>query len=125
MASVLARISHKISGRNELGALHSRARIDPFPPLRGLGIAPHPGTHWSIGLELRNVNVFPEYDSWENSALFPGSVVSYRQEKWCAALTVLPQFHGWNEDETVDGNDHLELEDHERMNVRLLMGFNF
>ncbi len=90
-----------------------------------LGIARDLGKHWALGLELRNENVFPEYEGWENSALFLGPVLSYRQEKWWAALTVMPQIYGWNEDDDEDGNDHLELSDHERINIRLLIGFNF
>jgi hypothetical protein len=90
-----------------------------------LGVARDLGKRWSVGIELRNVNVFPEYEEWENSALFLGPVVSYRQERWWAALTVLPQIYGWNSDETVDGNDHLELDDHEKLNIRFLLGFDF
>ena len=57
--------------------------------------------------------------------MFVGPVLSYRQEKWWAALPVLPQICGWNKDESQDGDEHLELSDHERINVRLLIGFNF
>jgi hypothetical protein len=90
-----------------------------------LGLARDFGKHWSVGLELRNENTLPAYESWENSALFLGPVVSYRQEKWWAALTVMPQIYGWNNSASQDGNRHLELDDHERINVRLLLGFNF
>jgi hypothetical protein len=41
------------------------------------------------------------------------------------ALTVMPQIYGWNKDGSADGNSHLELVDHEKLNVRLLFGFNF
>jgi hypothetical protein len=90
-----------------------------------LGIARDLGKHWSLGLELRNENILPEYSSWENSALFLGPVLSYHQEKWWAALTVMPQIYGWNDSSSQDGNSHLELIDHEKLNVRLLIGFNF
>ena len=60
-----------------------------------------------------------------STAVFLGPVVSYRQEKWWAALTVMPQIYGWNKDGSGDGNSHLELVDHEKVSVRLLFGFNF
>jgi len=76
-------------------------------------------------LSLRNENILPEYTSWENSALFLGPVLSYRHENSWAALTVMPQIYGWNNSASQDGNRHLELNDHEKLNLRLLFGFNF
>lgn len=90
-----------------------------------LGIARDLGKHWALGVEFRNQNTLPEYHEWENSALFLGPVVSYRHEKWWAALTVMPQVYGWNNSSSQDGNPHLELNDHEKVNVRLLFGLNF
>lgn len=90
-----------------------------------LGLARDLGRHWALGLEFRNENILPEYQSWENSALFVGPVISYRQEKWWSALTVMPQLYGWNNSSSPDGDKHLELNDHEKVNVRLLLGFNF
>ena len=87
-----------------------------------MGLARDVGRNWSLGLEFRNVNSFPEYDSWENSALYLGPVVSYRQEKWWAALTVLPQIYGWNNSSSDDGNPNKELRDNEKLNIRLLIG---
>lgn len=89
------------------------------------GIARDLGKRWSLGLELRNVNIFPEYQSWKNSALYLGPTLSYRQEKWWAALTVLPQIYGWNNGASQDGNSQRELNDNEKINVRLLFGINF
>ena len=89
------------------------------------GLARDLGKNWSLGIEFVNENVLPEYKSWENSALFLGPVVSYRQEKWWGALTVLPQIYGWNNSSSQDGDSHLELIDHEKVNIRLLLGFNF
>jgi hypothetical protein len=51
-------------------------------------------------------------------------VVSYRQEKWWAALTVMPQIYGANYNGNPGGNSWLELEAHERLNVRLLIGIS-
>jgi hypothetical protein len=90
-----------------------------------LGLARDLGKHWSVGLEFRNENVLPEYKTWENSALYLGPTVGYHQERWWAALTVMPQIYGWNNSASQDGNSHLELVDHEKLNVRLLFGFTF
>ena len=90
-----------------------------------LGIARDLNSHWSIGLELRDHNELPDYHKWENTALFLGPVISCRREKWWAALSVLPQIYGANFGVDPDGNRHLELEGHERLNLRLLFGIDF
>jgi hypothetical protein len=89
-----------------------------------LGVARDLGKHWSVGLELRDHNELPDYRTWENTALFLGPVVSYRQEKWWAALTVMPQIFGSNFNGNPDNNPHLELEAHEKLNVRLMIGLS-
>jgi len=89
------------------------------------GISRDCGKRWSLGLELRDHNELPEYRKWENTALFLGPVVSYRQERWWAALTVMPQIYGANFGENPDANRHLELEGHERVNIRLIIGISF
>lgn len=85
------------------------------------------GKHWALGLEFRNHNEIPEYKVWENTAFFVGPVVSYRQENWWATLTVLPQV--WGKHLTggpdPDGVSGLELEGHERVNIRLIFGIGF
>ena len=88
------------------------------------GIARDLNNHWSVGLELRDHNELPDYSKWENTALFLGPVISYRQEKWWAALTIMPQIYGANFGENPDANRHLELEGHERVNVRLVFGIS-
>ena len=90
-----------------------------------LGIARDLGKHWALGLEFRNENILPDYKSWESSAFFLGPTFSYRRESWWAALTVMPQIYGWNNSASQDGDSHLELNDHEKVNVRLLFGISF
>ena len=89
------------------------------------GLARDLNPHWSLGLELRDHNELPDYRKWENTALFLGPALSYRQEKWWAALTVMPQIYGANFGENPDDNRHLELEGHERVNIRLIFGISF
>ena len=89
------------------------------------GITRDLGKHWSLGLELRDHNELPDYSRWENTAVFLGPVISYRQEKWWATLTVMPQIYGANFGGDPDGYRHLELEGHERVNIRLIIGISF
>ena len=89
------------------------------------GVARDLNTHWSVGLEVRDHNELPEYKEWENTALFVGPVVNYRQEKWWATLSVMPQVFGRNYTGDPDGHRNLELEGHERWNIRLLVGISF
>jgi hypothetical protein len=88
------------------------------------GIARDLNTNWSIGLEARDHNEIPEYKRWENTALFVGPVVNYRQERWWATLSFMPQVFGRNYIGDPDGYRNLELEGHERYTVRLLIGIS-
>lgn len=89
-----------------------------------LGISRDLNSRWSVGLEFRNHNEIPEYRTWENTAFFVGPAISYRQQKWWATLSVLPQVYGANFTGNPDNNHWLELEGHERVNVRLLVGID-
>jgi len=89
------------------------------------GLAYDLNPRWSLGLEVRSLSELPEYETWEYTALFLGPVISYRQEKWWAALTVLPQVYGRNYHGNPDDNTSLVLDAQERLNIRLLLGFSF
>jgi len=89
------------------------------------GITRRLNPRWSVGLEARDHNELPEYKTWENTAFYLGPVVTYQRSKWWATFTVMPQVVGANFEENVDGNHSLELEGHERWNIRLIVGFSF
>jgi hypothetical protein len=91
------------------------------------GITRHLNKRWSVGIEARNHNEIPEYKDWENTAFFVGPVVTYTRENWWATLTVLPQVWGKNTSggSDPDGVSGLELEGHERVNIRLIFGIGF
>ena len=87
------------------------------------GIAYKIDLHWSIGLEGRNHRVFApglDFSHRVADAWFVGPNVHYARSKWWATLTVLPQVHG-----SPDTRDGLELEEHEKIEVRLIAGINF
>lgn len=83
------------------------------------------GEGWNLGVELWSESGIADYSEWENSALFVGPVVSYRRPDWWVALTAMPQVWGTNFASNPDGEPHLDLKSHERVNIRLLMGFDF
>lgn len=90
-----------------------------------LGLTRQLSPRWSVGIEARDHNELPQYSLWENTAVYVGPVVAYHQEKWWAALTVMPQVFGANFQGNPDQNVHLDLEGHERWNARLIVGFGF
>jgi len=89
------------------------------------GLARDLARHWSVGLEFRNHNEIPEYETWAHAAFSVGPVVGFRQENWWATLTVLPQIYGKNFVGNPDDDQSLVLDEHERVNIRLLVGFSF
>lgn len=89
------------------------------------GLARQLSSHWSLGLEIRDHNELPEYDQWQNTALFAGPVLSYHRRGWWGALSVMPQVYGTNFADHPGGSHQVELQGHERLNVRLLFGFSF
>ena len=87
------------------------------------GIAYKLNSHWSIGVEGRNHRVFAPGLNFSHrvaNAWFVGPNVHYARGKWWATLTVLPQVHG-----SPDTRNGLELEEHEKIEVRLISGINF
>ncbi len=73
------------------------------------------------GIELRNHNEFPSGEGWEHSALFAGPVLSYAQKSWWMTLTLMPQLPalkgGGNDDSRI-------LDEHEKINARIVFGFH-
>ncbi len=113
-----------------LNLTHATEWSDNFHATEGeveasFGMTRHLNKRWSVGLEARDHNELPEYETWENTALYLGPVATYQQEKWWATLTVMPQVYGRNFSGDPDHNHHLELEGHERWNIRLIVGISF
>ncbi len=85
-----------------------------------LGIAYYLTPGLSTGIEVRNHNAIPSGEGLESSALFAGPVLSYAAESWWTTITILPQIAALK-GETKDG---LVLDGHERIEVRVLLGFD-
>lgn len=111
-------LSHAIEWKNDLHDKEGELEAS-------FGISRDLNKNWSLGLEFLNTNELPDYRRWENTACFLGPVVNYRQERWWATLTVLPQIYGRSFLGNPDNNRSLDLAGHERLNVRLIVGLSF
>jgi len=85
------------------------------------GVAYRFTDRFALGLEAREVNVFPDMENLEHAAVFLGPTLHYNTNRWWATLTFLPQVAGLRGD-TQDG---LNLDEFERMEVRLIFGIHF
>lgn len=85
------------------------------------GVAYRFTDRFAVGVEAREVNVFPDMENLEHAAVFLGPTLHYNTNRWWATLTFLPQVAGLRGD-TEDG---LNLDEFERMEVRLIFGIHF
>lgn len=88
------------------------------------GLAYRIAPRWYAGLETRVQTEFENADLNNSQfvAVFVGPALHYGSKRWWATLTVLPQVWGWPDS---SGTGGLTLDDHERLEVRLKLGFNF
>ncbi len=87
-----------------------------------LGLAYDVTKSLSIGLEARSSTKIPNGNGIESSSLFIGPNLSYRTESWYFAFTYLPQLPAIKRSKNLPNNS-LVLDEHERNNLRLLLGF--
>ena len=89
------------------------------------GVAYRVAPKWYVGVEARYHTAFPNMDihNQESWAFFAGPAVHYGGERWWATLTWLPQIAGDSPGST--RSDRLDLDHHERNEIRLKVGFNF
>ncbi len=76
---------------------------------------------FTAGLELRSHTVFPPTGEPTRSALFLGPSLSWSREGWWVAGTVLPQLVAL----AGRSSGHLDLVEHERIELRFLFGLEF
>ena len=75
----------------------------------------------TAGLEIRSHTVLPPGEEPTRSALFLGPTVSYARHGWWVAASVLPQVRAL----AGASDGHLDLEEHEKVEVRVLFGLEF
>ena len=80
---------------------------------------------FSVGIEIRNHNEMAKDEGkdleFEKSALFAGPVITYAADRWWTALTVMPQIAALK---GATSGSILDLEDHEKLETRLILGMH-
>jgi len=89
------------------------------------GAAYRVATNWHIGLEARVQAVYPNMNlgNREAWAFFAGPALHYNAKKWWFTLSVMPQISGSPRDPAL--SSRLHLEEFERTEVRLKLGYYF
>ena len=114
-----------------LNISHATEWFDDFNEKEGeleftFGLTRAVNKQWNLGVEFRNHNELPEYKEWQNTVFFVGPVVTFRQERWWITVTALAQLYGKNyQDVDPDSKSNFELEGHEYLNVRCIVGIDF
>jgi hypothetical protein len=88
------------------------------------GLAYRVAPKWWLGLETRYHSVYPDWTHGlhrENYALYAGPTVHYDGGKWSATATWLPQLFG----SPSGPGTSLELDDHEKRELRLKLSYEF
>jgi hypothetical protein len=81
---------------------------------------------WFVGLESRYASEygnFPDETDREFWAMFVGPVVHYASERWWMTVTALPQVYGAPQDAA--RSHSLNLDELEKLEIRVKTGFNF
>lgn len=88
------------------------------------GLAYRIAPHWYAGVETRVQTELADADlnKSEFVTAFAGPALHYGSKRWWATLSVLPQVWGWPDSR---GKGGLTLDDHERLEVRLKVGYSF
>jgi uncharacterized protein DUF6662 len=78
---------------------------------------------WFLGVEARRHSEYPGADlgNEEHAAYFLGPVLHYGSQRWWFTATVFPQIYGTPH----VNSDRLHLEEHERIETRFKVGYNF
>ncbi|MCB0726587.1 MAG: hypothetical protein KDD00_03940 [Ignavibacteriae bacterium] len=87
-----------------------------------LGLAYDISHDFSVGLEARSHTEYPNGEGSIFSSMFIGPNISYRGESWFMACTYLPQIPAIQRSVN-EPNSALVLDEQERNNVRLILGF--
>jgi hypothetical protein len=88
------------------------------------GLAYRVAPRWSLGLEGRYHSEYPDWTNGlhrEGYALSAGPTVHFSCGKWGVTATYLPQLFG----RPHGAGSHLDLDDHERQELRVKLGYEF
>lgn len=76
---------------------------------------------FGLGFELRNHNEISK-EGWEHSVLFGGPTINYRGNNWFVIANYLPQWVNLHKTSVAPGSK--VLDEHERTEVRILVGIS-
>ncbi|MFO0547182.1 MAG: DUF6662 family protein [Polyangiaceae bacterium] len=94
-----------------------------------LGVAYYVSPNVTVGIEVRDESKFEAGEGFVSSTLFGGPVASFGQNRWWAAMSVTPQLGSIvgeeeeGEGEAGESESAFDLRGHERMQARLLFGY--
>ncbi len=78
------------------------------------------GSHMGVGLEARNHNEVSE-KGWENSVWYAGPTLHFNGANWFINVNAMPQL--FNARTTEGTTEKLELNNHEKLEARVLLSF--
>lgn len=104
---------------------HGESFTANFKPEVTAGLTYRFISNWFLGIETRYATelVDANIHNQEYWAFSVGPALHYATGRWWATLTWLPQVAGWHADGSRSGS--LDLNSHERNEIRLKIGFNF
>ena len=79
-------------------------------------------TSFGAGIEVRDHNEIVK-GTWEHSVLFAGPTINYRGNRWFFIANYLPQMRNLHKSSIAPANK--VLDEHERAEARILIGFSF
>ena len=87
-----------------------------------LGYMYNVSTNFGLGLEVRNHNEIKDGE-WEHSALFGGPTINYRGDRWFVIGNFLAQLRNLHKTGAAPYNK--VLDEHEKIEARILIGISF
>jgi hypothetical protein len=109
-----AEAEHK-NGENEL-------ELEETPLEFDLAYMRNISTTFGIGIEVVNHNDIAS-GKWNNSVLYAGPTINYRSNRWFVIANILPQLGNLHKTATFPAKK--VLDEHERTEARILIGFSF
>jgi len=79
--------------------------------------------NFGIGFEMRNHNEIAKGEGWEHSVIFGGPTINFRGNRWFVIANYLPQWGNIHKTDVAPGNK--VLDEHERVEARILIGISF
>jgi hypothetical protein len=76
-----------------------------------------------LGLEVVNKNDIASGEGWKNSIIYAGPTLNFRSSKWFVILNYLPQLG--NIHKTIYSPFNKVLDEHERVEARIILGISF